>query len=118
MTKILTDPKAIKKFIKHVIHAQVEAYFERLKQNSEMMLVITDTPTQADEIKSFLLRSRVLSDRRSLTVCTQPFPGLSECGEGPPFFGVFYVSGHEREDRAKTMNNVLEKAITRILANN
>jgi len=118
MTKILTDPKAIKKFIKRLVQVQLEAYFEHLNDDSEMLLVITDTPTQADEIQSFLLRSRVLSDRRSLTVCTQPFPDLSENRENAPFFGVFYVSEHEKKDRAKIMNNVLARAITRLLASN
>ena len=116
MTKILTNPKAIKRFIKQAIQAQVEAYFERINDDSEMLLVVTDTPTQVDQIKSFLLRSRVLSDRRSLTVCTQPLPNFSEHRGNPPFFGIFYVSEHEKEDRAKTMNNVLARAITRIVA--
>jgi hypothetical protein len=118
MTKILTNPKAIKRFIKHVIQVQLEAYFECLNDDSEMLLVITDTPVQVDKIKSFLLRSQVLSDRRSLTVCTQPFPKLSENHETAPFFGIFYVSEHEKEDRAKIMNNVLTRAIARILASN
>jgi hypothetical protein len=117
MTRILTNPKAIKKFIKQLIQTQVEAYFERLKDNAEMLLVITDTPAQADKIQSFLHRSRVLSDRRSLTVCTQRFPNLLESDENPPFFGIFYVSVHEKAERAKTMNTVLERAITRLLAN-
>lgn len=118
MIKILTNPKAIKKFIKRVIQVQLEAYFERLNDDSEMLLVITDTPAQVDKIKSFLLRSRVLSDRRSLTVCTQPLPDFSEHTGKSPFFGIFYVSEHEKEDRAKTMNTVLASAITRILASN
>lgn len=118
MTKILTNPKAIKRFIKHLIQVQLEAYFDRFNDDSEMLLVITDTPAQVDQIKSFLLRSRVLSDRRSLTVCTQPFSGAPEHTGDSPFFGIFYVSEHEKEDRAKTMNNVLSRAITRILARN
>ena len=118
MTKILTNPKAIKRFIKHVIQVQLETYFECLNNDSEMLLVITDTPTQVDTIKSLLLRSRVLSDRRSLTVCTQPFPNVLENTGDSPFFGIFYVSEHEKEDRAKTMNNVLSRAITRILTRN
>ena len=118
MTKILTNPKAIKRFIKHFIQVQLETYFECLNNDSEMLLVVTDTPAQVDKIKSFLLRSRVLSDRRSLTVCTQPFSDISKKTEDTQFFGIFYVSEHEKEDRAKTMNHVLTSAITKILANN
>ena len=116
MTKILTNPKAIKKFIKHLVQVQLEAYFERLKDNAEMMLVITDTPAQADQIQSFLHRSRVLADRRSLTVCTQRFPNLMESEENSPLVGVFYVSEHEKAERAQIVNTVLEKAIIRLLA--
>ncbi len=118
MTRILTNPKAIKRFIKHVVQVQLDAYFEQLNDDAEMMLVLTDTPAQTDQIKSFLLRSRALADRRSLTVCTQPFPNFSDNTEESPFFGIFYVSEHEKEERAKTMNNVLTRAITKLLASN
>ncbi len=117
MTKVLTNPKDIKKFIKQLIQAKIEAYFDRFKDDSEMVLAITDTQSEAEKIKSFLLRSRVLSDRRSMVIAVQRFPDLLGVDDKFPLFGVFYVSVHEKEDRAKVMNNMLVKAITKIARN-
>lgn len=118
MANVLTNPEEIKKFLKHLVYEQVEAYFERFDSDSEMLLAIADSQSQADRIKSFLLRSSVLSDRCSMAIAVQRFPNLFENDDKFPLFGVFYVSEHPKEDRAKLMNNVLVKAINRILAGN
>jgi len=111
MIKVLTSPHEIKQFLKHLIHEQIEAYFDRVKDDEDMLLAVTDTQSQADQIKAFLLRSKVLADRRFMDIAVQRIPNLSTGEERFPVFGVFYVSGHLKADRARVMNNVLAKII-------
>src|SRR4030042_3831296 len=112
MTAVFTNPQEIKQMMKQLIQSHIEAYFERFKDGAEMVMAITDTQSQADKIKSLLLRSSVLSDRHSMSVAVQGPPGVREDEDTFPLFGVFYVSVHTKEERAQVMNTVLVNALT------
>ncbi len=118
MVQVLTNPQDIKKFLKYLVHAQIEAYFERFHEESDMLLAITDTQSQVDKIQSLLLRSSVLSDRRAMAITVHRLPNLVAGEAKFPLFGIFYISVHTKEERAKVMNTILVRAIARILAGN
>jgi hypothetical protein len=115
MVKVLTNPIEIKQFLKQLVSKQIDAYFARFKDDSEMLLAVVENQAQAEQIETFLRRSRALTERRFLDVAVQPLPGLAVGDEKFPLVGVFYVSGHLKKDRARVMNHVLGKLVRNLI---